>query len=484
MSIKSENPFYESIENDVNLHCGSEIFGPLKCKIEYSIVRSGDIKGTLIGYNKTTKDLHDFMMRNKLKCKLHSINSSSKPNTVVNVIDIDDVLITNIRNVGDGIKYGGTLDAVEAKFFVVKEISLHKIWPEIQNIKREIQYFIDGPKEFWSGMTWRHIDYETGHQIDKDYSIPIDFNIPAKLEIIEAPFHESVEIDGLPVSQKVKKVGVVFKCDQTEEEISDRDLLDLTAKAVEDMTIIASFASRNPIRWYMRRFYSPSKITENIRHVGYDFTQKIERHEMLIDPVQCPEFLKRTVAQFRQLRSQGINLYYPLIMMPTSYHTRYMENRFTSYYQALEKLKDIWAVSNGLDTITNEEEYGEIKKRIILLLDSKFSDVVINSSIKEKLIELNRPSFWKILDKMLEKHSIDWRKFYPVNMKSDRPTFISTRNKWFHTNKDVDHSVLSKETERVRIITELLLIKYLGWTSSVNIDPSFEVASLTQESDA
>jgi hypothetical protein len=481
MKPQSQQPFTKSVESDVNIQCGTELFGPMKCRIEYSLVRSGKIFGTLTGYNKTTKDLLEMLVRNNYKCSIRSTNVATRENEVVNTVSADNLLFSKIKNVGEGTQYGGSLDVVEAHFSV-NELTTQTIWKERHNLKREIQYYLDGPKEFWMDMTWREICPKSESNALLEHNLDIDLKMPVKLEICEVPFYDTIESEGLKISQTVSKVTMVFRTEESEDSFSDEHFRELTANVTEDMTIIASFASRSPIRWYCSHFYGPSSVVDSIRQVGYDFSQEVEKHEMLIDPIQALNFLRTAVMEFRSLKNKGINLFYPLIMQPTSYRSRYSEDRFTSYFQSLEKLKDIWANSNGHDKILKEREFNAIRVEFESLLETVVPGELDRSSIKEKLVELNRPPFWNTLSLFLEAHSIKWTNIYPVDSKIDRPTFINTRNKWFHTIKEIHHDVLSKETERVRIITEQLLLKYLGWNQSANFDPSFSLKGLTEHS--
>lgn len=92
--------------------------------------------------------------------------------------------------------------------------------------------------------------------------------------------------------------------------------------------------------------------------------------------------------------------------------------------------------------------------------------------IKEKIPELGRPPLWSVLRKLLDHYGVPWKDVYPPE--TEKPTFISVRNKLLHTAESVDLPTLFYETDRLQVVLERLLLSLLNW------DDAFGAASVSE----
>ena len=125
---------------------------------------------------------------------------------------------------------------------------------------------------------------------------------------------------------------------------------------------------------------------------------------------------------------------------------RYVEERFASAFWGLEKLVAVLVKPNG--------------KRSRPVCDS--------SSIAKKG---EGPTTADRLQRLCDSLGVTWRDLYPANRKAKRPKFIDTRNKIFHSHRSVDGDLVWRETHRVSMLFERLVLKTLGWSNMDNTTP-------------
>ena len=84
--------------------------------------------------------------------------------------------------------------------------------------------------------------------------------------------------------------------------------------------------------------------------------------------------------------------------------------------------------------------------------------------IRYKISELNRPSIANQLQWACDSLDVTWRDLYPASYDSPKPHFIETRNKIFHSNTPIDGGLVFRETCRMSLLFERLILKALGWS--------------------
>ena len=72
------------------------------------------------------------------------------------------------------------------------------------------------------------------------------------------------------------------------------------------------------------------------------------------------------------------------------------------------------------------------------------------------------------LQRLCDSLGVTWRDLYPAQNKWKRPKFIHTRNKVFHSHRSVDSDLVWRETERIALLFERLVLKTLGWSELGN----------------
>ena len=101
--------------------------------------------------------------------------------------------------------------------------------------------------------------------------------------------------------------------------------------------------------------------------------------------------------------------------------------------------------------------------------------------IQDKVPELNRPPIGQQLQWLCDLLEVTWRDLYPANYNSPTPRFIKTRNEIFHSNTSVDSDVVWRETHRVSLLFERLVLRALGWSDIENTTPQAAAPSIDRE---
>ena len=75
------------------------------------------------------------------------------------------------------------------------------------------------------------------------------------------------------------------------------------------------------------------------------------------------------------------------------------------------------------------------------------------------------------LQRLCDSLGVTWQDLYPANDKRKTPKFIETRNKVFHSHRSVDGDLVWRETRRVSLLFERLVLRTLGWTELDHTTP-------------
>ena len=132
-----------------------------------------------------------------------------------------------------------------------------------------------------------------------------------------------------------------------------------------------------------------------------------------------------------------------------------MEERFTPAYWALEKL---------IAVLVNRENRAQMLRRKKALEGEK-----------------SRLNIGDQLQWLCESLDVTWRDLYPAKYVSTRPRFIKTRNKIFHSKTPIDGGVVFRETRRMSLLFERLILKALGWSDLDGTGPRTAGSPLDRE---
>ena len=260
-------------------------------------------------------------------------------------------------------------------------------------------------------------------------------------------------------------------CDVSRDELPDEAFIDQAKALVDDVTLLMSFACRHWIVWYSYSFLTPEFVSQYRFHSSRD--TRNEKHRIDDSPVgmKAAEFLRVCLPRFSERRANGEDLRLPIVYGVPKAGSRSVEERFAPAFWALEKLIDVLVNSENRGRILGTSAFDRLSQNVRQALeeaqipDGRWGEPYVGlEMIREKIPELNRPSIGTQLQWLCDSLDVTWRDLYPASYDSPKPRFITTRNEIFHSNTPIDGGLVFRETRRVSLLFERLILKALGWS--------------------
>ena len=269
-----------------------------------------------------------------------------------------------------------------------------------------------------------------------------------------------------------------LECEVSADELSD-DTLIADAKALaNDATLLMSFARRQWIAWYAYEFWTHESVARHRIHSSRDTSGR--KRPIWDSPVglKANEFITVGFAGLRHRRDNGQDLRLAIAYSIPKAGSRYVEERFGSVFWALEKLIELFMRANRRDQILGGSAFNRLSRHVrqvceeARIPESPWGHApVTKRMIQDKLPELNRPTIGTQLKWVCDLLDVTWRDLYPASYDSAVPRFIKTRNDIFHSNATLDSTMVLRETYRVSLLFERLILKTLGWSNMDNTSP-------------
>ena len=300
------------------------------------------------------------------------------------------------------------------------------------------------PTESWTGE--RTID-RRGSELD------LGVSWPGTIELRNEYLWE--RSDGPKRGRYASVPTLCLGCDVSKDELPDEAFLNTAKALADDATLLMSFVRRQWIVWYSYSFLTPEFVSQHRFHSSRDTRNQKNRIDDSPVVMKAAEFLRVCLPRFQERRANGEDLRLPIVYGVPKSGSRSVEERFAPAYWALEKL---------IAVLVNRENRAQILRRKKALEGEK-----------------SRLNIGDQLQWLCESLDVTWRDLYPAKYVSTRPRFIKTRNKIFHSKTSVAGGVVFRETRRMSLLFERLILKALGWSDLAGTDPRAAGSPLDRE---
>lgn len=451
-SLLPKQIFTESYELTGNFSKGDAVVDNIQLVLQFSSIKPGAIKGKIIGTHADAERLINLMQGDSPYVELKAKTNTEQQEFISKRVVMHN-LTRQYPQYADGQKYM-VADLEFDDLTIVARISTTDLK------ERYLTFFLGGPEDIWLVYSTRGRSY-TGEVENKIYNTELDLGTGYPFEIKVTPryFYDTMPPpNNYEVSTDI--LTLELKTTQEKNQLSDEDFVKVGKEVVDDLILLASFLSRQWIFWYRYKFQDNER-TESYTKRSREYSSKdFDLEDSLVDRTKIREFLKATLNNFRKSKSEGLNLFMPLVYFISGNEGRTIEEKFSKLFLSLEKIKDMFAIKENLLENLSPDEFQKLKSKILGVVTEEVLDVAVAGKIKLKLLELNRPALRTILDEIFKRYSIPWDDLYP---KGSDLSILMTRNTLFHTSKDMDLILLAKETERLKIIVARILLRMLGW---------------------
>ena len=475
MDLQKVRPFYERHEFLGRFILDDITTDPVDVVIEWNKLDGGRIDGVIRnrGSAPEAAEVAQQVYEARKPWRLFSV-PNQKP-----TIEVDEVFVTQLSR-----------DRSSQAPDPIAELScgaVSETWHRKADTQRGMSFRLRGglgtlqPRETWTN-SWtgdRTID-RTGSALDLGISWPGAIELRNEY-VWEEPTNKN---SGRYAHVPTLHLG----CTVSEDELTDDTLIARAKALADDATLLMSFARRQWIAWYQYAFWTPRSVYRHRIESSRDTSG--QNRPIWDSPVglRAAEFLETCFPRFREQRDTGSDLRLPITYAIPNGGFRYVEERFASAFWALEKLIELFVKREYRDRILNRSDFRRLSRDIkrvckeVQIPDGPWGGASAGRRmIQDKVPELNRPPIGQQLQWLCDLLEVTWRDLYPANYNSPTPRFIKTRNEIFHSNTSVDSDVVWRETHRVSLLFERLVLRALGWSDIENTTPQAAAPSIDRE---
>ncbi len=461
--IYPKKPFKETLNFHGKLIYNDGSIDDIHIIIQYSLLKGEAIEGKIIGTSKTFSELQKNFDSKIFDYELYAEIEGSYLKKVIS----KKVSITRLSDTYRSGKYKDEIriigDIQLNDITIVHEYQISESKKNSQSDERNIVYLLSGSRRIW--QIFEREDYHSDGNVEIEVYKPdivLDKELPFEIQIRPYYLYDKDD-ENLHGTLSVNVLSVIFKTNTTLENLSDDEFISLTKSIVQDLTTLASFISKSRITWYRYNLKTQTgAVSFNRRTVECKDGESYSL-ENPINLSQLKEFLKIGIKALRVLKEQEFDITMPILYFVSGHEAEFLREQFTSLFLSLESIKDMYAKREKLLTIFNDDnkaEFKKLKESIKSIVNENVKSDESKKKIIEKISELNRSSLKSILDHMFKKYSIDNSDLYPTGSNFK---LIETRNTLFHTSVELDFKYLVKETFRLDVVLQRIILRLLNW---------------------
>jgi hypothetical protein len=434
---------------------------PFSIELGHSTINSHVPKGIIRGTGKDYEVIERFFMSSRPPtCVLRS--SSEKRESIV----CKEVLMHGLSNRMFPDDEKGTIHQVIGHFSF-EEVEIRRLFgvrPE--SARKRAQFIMDGPSALW--MTYsQQVLADTGEIENQvhDSSMFLD-NVP---EAIEARPH-------YVYAQPSRKSGSVKEVVQAKlfSVIVDAPGADLrsieefmvhSSEIADTLCLLVGFLSKSPIRWFSSTYVDGNILIERHRAAKANSDEPPHWDEVVLSSKCIRQFLSTAFAAFRTA---------PIARLPVLYYiwsqsARFVEDRFTVLFFALEKMLSFLDKMHPEPALLSDPELTALWKTVRPSLLSMGKSPEQAGLIQEKRSELKRPPLRHKICRHLRTLSIN---LDDVGGDEGLRKMIRVRNRLTHDGEEVPIDEVVFETKRLETIVERMLLRLLGWSGDYHTPTS------------
>lgn len=453
--------FNERHEFSGSLRLGDKTLGALEVVVDVSKRGQRVPQGYIIGNNETAHSINT-LWRERPKEAVLLVEGVDASSSYRGEIEIDQV---QWRGHGPQGPTGIVCEFKCREFTVSRELG-----PGDEKV-RHLVVFLTGTAEPWK-VSWISVEGWDGTKTLEVLGGALDLGVAMPFSLLIRPYF-FYSREEKPVAKSIHAIVVVAETDVPKDELSDEQFVQMTTKLVDDASLLVSLLSGVWITWYGYSLATPSRVTDHARRIRRPGAHEVDAQDTPVPSHVTRAFLKTAVPALRSLRDHGGDLHLAIADVVAGRETISLEERFTNFIFALEKLKDIHAAMKGREFIVDEGKWktlqGNLGEVIRGAADRGEVSQAEAASLTRKLPDIRRPAFAETFEDMLKTYRGSWRDLYPEEMDTKSPPFIGVRDKLVHSNRSVAPQRLWYESLRVQAVVERVLLRMLGWE---NVDYS------------
>lgn len=418
--------------------------------LRYSKHKPSKIQGQIFGNKDTSNSIIKLLNASRSWLKISSKNRQRE-------ISCERISIQRI-SMGDLASESKNNVFKIADFEAYEINNIHYINKLEENIERHITFFISGVKRIFNIHETFERSFD-GSIKSKIESNKINIDNRVLVEFVPWYFYDKSS-DSSDVELTTNIIALHIMTKLSLEEFSNEAFLEFGKTTADNLLSIYSFLSRQWIVWFayifqnnekVHTFYKQSRNTKNID--VYDDTIPIKWKDI-------NKFVTQSMKKYNDILEMGYDINTAITYFISGAEEKYIEAQFTTTFLSLEKIKDNYETINHLQKILPTNKFDKLRKILSMKISEFIEDEEKQINTIDKIAELNRPSIRSTFNKICDTFSINWNDLYPDG---NDITIFNTRNKLFHSSKEIDFDYLIYEYKRLQIILIRIILKIFEW---------------------
>lgn len=146
-----------------------------------------------------------------------------------------------------------------------------------------------------------------------------------------------------------------FEESHGEESLLEQRLIKKLVQLSDDLVILASFMSRRKAIWFQYHLLSENTIKEYIKSSLLFIQEETNSWDRLVKE-NIREFYKTVIIHINKFRSESHDLIRPIMDIVAGHEAVTLEQKFTLFFLALEKIKEIYLEKENISVNVKDKK--------------------------------------------------------------------------------------------------------------------------------
>jgi hypothetical protein len=443
-------------------------------EIAYSLTNGHPPTGIIRGTSADYRALEGFFLTNKGgSCTLRSV---SKEREAITCTDVRIRRITEQRFPKDE---QSTIHQVLGRFSI-ERIDIRTMFSTpSEEKKRQASFLLTGPSDLWLCHASRTLSYTGDISVShSDPALPLD---STRDQISTSPhfvYADYPRAKGIPREIGQAELFALRVNDAFEIEREGAAFIADSSAITDTLCLLMSFLSKTYITWFTCTCSDGQEVLQSYRNVRTTDAEAPDWEDLVLSPPNIRPFLNQALGAYDQSTASGFDLRIPMLYYIWAQSSRFVEDRFSTIFFALEKLLSSLDERNPEDDLLTTSELSRLWKVMRPALEKMGKTPYQVELVLAKRRELQRAPLMHRIKRHLSALEID---ITDIGDAAGLRSLVDVRNLLAHEKGEVPIDKVIYETHRLETIVERMLLKLLSW-SGKDCTPTYNNRTIRGES--
>ena len=360
-----------------------------------------------------------------------------------------------------------TIHQVLGRFVIGRLEMRHHLKPSAGPVKRHMTFYLTGPSKPWLTTALRTLSW-SGNTTTEVHNDILTLDSAAPDTVTVRPHFVYAESPLSGASQKHTVEAELYAVSVDSVPLADDEGTKFSERAtalVESLCLLMGFLSKARITWFASILSGGGTFVDVVRDEKTVGIEAPHWDEMVIYADDIRPFLNIALTAYR---NSDIELRLPILHYISAQSSRFVEDRFTVLFFALEKML---SALDGLEPeeLLTKKQLSDLWKVVRPELEGMQKTPEQMKLIQDKRTELQRPPLKHRIDRHLAALGVD---ISDIGGDAGLGRMYRVRNHLTHVHGEVPIEEIMVETRRLETIVERMLLKLLKWDGKTHTPTS------------